>query len=443
MAPLPDAATPVDRILRPFQRFAEKEAAGGIVLLLAAAIAMVWANSPLGDSYAEFWQTRFELKLGAFELRKPIVKLVNDGLMAIFFFVVGMEIKRELLYGELSSRAQVLFPLAAAAGGMLAPAAFYLAFNTGGPGAGGWGIPMATDIAFALGVLSLFGPRVPLSLKVFLTALAIFDDIGAVVVIAAFYSSDLAPSLLLVAGALVGLAAAMNLLGFRRALPYGIVGVLLWIVLLRSGVHTTVGGVLLALTIPSRRWIDPDAFVRATHLLADRFAIEQRGRRIARDEGHAVFEIEHACNLVQPPLQRFEHALLPWAAFGIMPLFALANAGVRIESGVLAALGEPVTLGILAGLVVGKPIGVLAVAWLAVRLRLARLPDQASWRQIAAVGCLCGIGFTMSLFIAGLGFDHPDLERQAKVGILVASTLAALLGALLMPRRPYAPAAPP
>jgi NhaA family Na+:H+ antiporter len=291
---------------------------------------------------------------------------------------------------------------------------------------------MATGIAFALGVLALLGPRVPVALKVFLTAVAILDDIGAVVVIAAFYSEGIELWPLAVATVLIGISAILNLLGFRNALPYGVLGVLVWLVLLRSGVHTTIGGVLLALTMPSRRRIDPEQFAVVAHRLVDGYRARQAASPAAHDEGHELTELIEVCHRVQNPLQRFEHALLPWTVFFIMPVFALANAGVPLEAGLLRELAQPVTLGILLGLVVGKPLGILATCWLGVRLRIASLPDGVRWGHLLAVGCLCGIGFTMSLFIASLGFAAADLERQARLGVLAASLVAAVLGAVCM-----------
>ena len=386
---------PLARALQPFVAFTRWQAAGGVLLLAAAAAAVAWANSPLADGYFGLWGRELTLGLGDASLTKPLLLWVNDGLMAVFFLLVGLEIKRELMGGELSSPRRAALAFAAALGGMVVPALLYAAFNAGGPGERGWGIPMATDIAFALGVLALLGSRAPLALKVFLTAVAIVDDLGAVLVIALFYTSQVSLAALAAAAGALAVLWAMNRAGIRRLPPYALVGFVLWVAVLKSGVHATVAGVLLAMAIP-----------------------------VAARAGEA-----------KSPLARLEHALHPWVAFAILPVFALANAGVALGAGASAALASGVTAGVVLGLVVGKQVGVLAFAWLAVRLGIAELPRGIGWGHIHAAACLCGIGFTMSLFIGGLAFGDPALLDQAKVGILAASLLSGVLGAALLALR--------
>ncbi|HUP19039.1 MAG TPA: Na+/H+ antiporter NhaA [Gemmatimonadota bacterium] len=421
-----------------FQRFAQLEASGGILLLACAIAALVLANTPWADAYFGFWQSHLRIGWNDFVLDESLLHWINDGLMAVFFFVVGLEIKRELLAGELSSPRQAALPMVAAVGGMLVPAALYAALNAGGEAAAGWGVPMATDIAFALGVLALLGDRVPVSLKVFLTALAIVDDLGAILVIALFYTGDVAAAWLGVGGiALVGLV-ALNLAGVRYGLPYGILGMLLWFAFLQSGVHATVAGVLAALTIPATARIDGPEFLARGRDFLSAFgrATERTDRRLA-DQGQqdALHALEEAIEEVSTPLQKLEHALHPWVTYFILPLFALANAGVTVEGGVTGRLVEPIGLGIILGLVVGKQVGVTLFAWLAVRLGLADLPPDVGWLQVYGVAWLAGIGFTMSLFIAGLAFpDGAELLPAAKLAILVASVISGLGGWLVLAR---------
>jgi Na+:H+ antiporter, NhaA family len=427
----PQHATPiVVRVLRPFQRFAHTESAGGVVLLVCAALALAWANSPWGESYFHLWETRIGVRIAGRALDLTLHHWINDGLMAVFFFVVGLEIKREMLVGELSSPRQAALPIAGALGGMLVPALLYAAINVGGPGSAGWGIPMATDIAFALGVLALLGPRVPVVLKVFLTALAIADDIGAVLVIALFYTSELAGSALLFGGGILAALIALNVLGVRRPAAYLILGALLWLAFLHSGVHATVAGVVLAMTIPSRTRVHEAEFLAVARDAINEFdAACQPGETVLtnRAQQEAVEALEHVSEGVQSPLFTMERKLHGAVAFLIMPLFALSNAGVAL-GGVLEALSLSVTSGVVLGLVLGKPIGITLFSWLAVRLGLATLPAQTSWRALHGVSWLGGIGFTMSLFIAGLAFADPALLDSAKVGILGASLVAGLAG---------------
>ncbi|HVG97035.1 MAG TPA: Na+/H+ antiporter NhaA [Chloroflexota bacterium] len=448
-------APPIERLVRPFREFVHLEAAGGVVLLAAAALALVWANSPWAWAYAALWHTPVTVGAGGAVLTQDLHHWINDGLMVLFFFVVGLEIKREVLVGELASPRRAALPAAAALGGMLLPALLFSLLNAGGPGAAGWGVPMATDIAFALGILALLGRRVPLALKVFLTALAVLDDLGAVLVIALFYTPDVVWPALAAAGLVLALLVAANRLGVRTPLVYGGLGVGLWLAVLASGVHATVAGVLLAMTIPASTRIDPAGFLaRGRAYLADFASAGQddgagvdgragpRPGFITEGQQTAVQALEAACEHVQTPLHRLEHALHPWVAFAVMPLFALANAGVALPRDPLATVADPVTLGVLAGLVVGKPLGITAAALLATRTGLAVLPDGVTWRQVTGAAVLGGIGFTMSLFIAALAFADAALLDAAKLGILGASLVAGLGGWLLLRTAP-APAAPP
>jgi Na+:H+ antiporter, NhaA family len=428
---------PVEKIVRPFQDFAEKQSSGGILLIAATAAALVWANSPWGEGYAALWHTKLTVGVGDFSLSKDLTHWINDGLMAIFFLVIGLEIKREVLVGELSSLRNAALPVAAAVGGATVPALIYLALNAGGEGVAGWGIPMATDIAFALGVLALLGERVPLALKVFLTALAIVDDIVAVLVIALFYTSKISWGALGVAAVFFVALVVANLIGVDRTLIYALLGTGLWLSFLLSGVHATIAGVLLAMTIPASSFIDPDEFLKRSRYVLDRFEhAGEKGTNVLRNEERqaALHALDRAARKLEPPLQELEHTLNPWVVFAIMPLFALANAGLPLGGKALGALADPVALGILLGLVLGKQIGVTLFSWLAVRSGLAELPEGIGWRHVYGVGWLAGIGFTMSLFISDLAFEDGALMDKAKLGILAASLISGVVGWTLLRR---------
>jgi NhaA family Na+:H+ antiporter len=384
----------VARWYQPFERFARSEAAGGIVLLVCTAIALAWANSPWGGAYEAILHHALHVGGDGFLLELSVHEWINDGLMAIFFFLVGLEIKREMLVGELASIRQASLPIAGAIGGMIVPALIYAALNAGGAGARGWGIPMATDIAFALGVVALLGSRVPLPLRVFLAAVAIVDDIGAVLVIAIFYTASISSMALVAAAVLFAILIALNWSGVRSPIPYLLLGVVLWVAVLLSGIQATIAGVLLALTIPTRA-------ARATDT---------------------------------PLLERIERALHAPVAFLIVPLFALANAGVRVGGGSSGSHSMTIMSGVVLGLVLGKPIGITAASWLAVRLRIAALPSGISWRLLHAVSWLGGIGFTMSLFVGALAFADAARLDSAKIGVLLASCAAAIIGWLLLLR---------
>jgi NhaA family Na+:H+ antiporter len=422
---LPEA--PVERWMQPFARFLHVESASGVVLLVCTVAALAVANSPWADSVAAFWQIHARVGIGSWELNESLLHWVNDGLMTIFFFVVGLEIKRELVTGELRDARKAALPIMAALGGMVAPAAIYLLLRSGRPGHEGWGIPMATDIAFVVGVLALLGSRVPVGLKILLLSLAIADDIGAVLVIAFFYSTDLSLGILGLAA--VGFAAVcvFNQLGVRRVPVYLLIGAGIWIAFLKSGVHPTVAGVLLGLLTPARAWIGDGVLLDIATDIMD-WLRRDTNEKAQADHKRVVDQLSMAAHEAASPLERLETALHPWVAFGIMPVFALANAGVRIES---ASFGHPVAWAVAAGLVVGKPVGIVLFSWLAVRVGVARLPSGVNWRVIVGAGCLAGIGFTMSLFIAGLALQ-AELLDAGKIGTLMGSTLSAVLGCLLL-----------
>lgn len=390
----------IARALATLQDFLRLEAAGGLLLMGAAVLALLVANSPLAGIYSAFLELPVEARVGTLGIAKPMILWINDGLMAVFFLLVGLELKREILEGHLSSLRDAGLPAFAAIGGMALPAAIYAAFNWGDAAAmKGWAIPSATDIAFALGVLMLLGERVPAALKAFLLSVAIFDDVGAIIIIAAFYTAALSPAALATALGLTALLALLNRAGIMRRAPYVLVGLALWFALLKSGVHATLAGVVLALFIPLRL---PDA----------------RNGQLS-------------------PLHEFEQALHPWVAFGVLPVFAFANAGVPLAGITASQLLHPVSLGIVAGLVIGKQVGIVLLSWLAVRCGLASLPRDVSWGHIYGASLLCGIGFTMSLFIASLAFEqgggaYLGLER---IGILAGSTIAGVAGYVVLRRQ--------
>ncbi len=423
------------RIGRPMLRFFRVEAAGGVVMLVAAVVALVWANSPWRDSYYELLHTHIRLDLGSvLVLDEPLEAWINDALMVIFFFVVGLEIKRELVVGELRRPAAAALPAVAAVGGMVVPAVIYAAFNAGGEGSAGWGIPMATDIAFAVGVMSLLGRRVPNSLKIFLLTLAIVDDIGAIIVIALFYTDDLSVGWLLIAVGIVLLLALMRLARIWYTPAYLIVGVVLWLAVFESGVHATIAGVVLGIMTPARPLVNEGPF---DDMAVRWFPGDEVSPPVAR---RASFEVRERVSVAD----RLANLLHPWTSFLIVPVFALANAGVELSANALNdAMRSRITIGIVLGLVVGKLVGVSSFSWLAVRLGVCTLPRGATWTKVLGMGGVAGIGFTVSLFITNLAFTADDITDQAKVGILVASTVAAVIGAaILRTSRPASEPAP-
>jgi NhaA family Na+:H+ antiporter len=424
------------RILWPFERFRRRTTAGGIVLigttLTALAVASLFGAHVLHD----VWTRPFSIVAGGgARLELSWHAVVNDGLMALFFLLVGLELKREMLVGELSSLKDAALPVVAAIGGMVVPALIYAALNAGLPSAAGWGIPMATDIAFAVGILVLLAWRVPKNLTIFLTALAIADDLGAVLVIALFYTAELDLQALGVAAGILGLLCVFNRAGIRHTLPYVAAGVALWVALHASGVHATLAGILLASTIPARPAHTPGAFERRIDELQEAFRADRRDDQtpddpLSNSRMAAIAEaMERSAVAVQSPLHRIEHGLTPWVTFLIIPIFALANAGIDLSSVDWGeALASRVTLGVALGLWAGKFVGVLGFSWLSVRFGLAQLPHGVQWKHIAGAGWLAGIGFTMSLFIAQLAFRDPQMIDEAKLGILAASAMSAVAG---------------
>ena len=427
--------TAIERFTQPLRRLLRQAPAAGLVLLACAVLAMAWANSPFAHSYHALWETPIALRVGEWSASLSLHAVINDGLMAVFFFLVGLEIKREVLVGELASVRKAALPVAAALGGMIVPALLFLAFNAGGPASRGWGIPMATDIAFALGVLALLGDRFPPALRVFLSALAIADDLGAVLVIALFYTAAVSWSALAAVAGLLVLSLAANAVGVRAAWAYALIGIALWAAVLVSGVHATVAGVLLAMTIPSRTVINEDALLRGARAALQQFddACAPNTTMLSNSVHQAALRrLEVLSEKALPPLARLEHGLHGIVMFGIMPLFALANAGVDLRGGG-DALGGTIALGVIAGLVVGKPVGITLASWLAVRAGIAALPSGIGWRTLGGAAILGGIGFTMSLFIAGLAFgDSPEHLTSAKLGTLVASVIAGVCGWALL-----------
>lgn len=420
-------------LVRPFAEFFRREAAGSIVLLFSAALALVLANTSWGPAhyFPAVWDEHLRIALGSVVLDESLLHWINDGLMTIFFLIVGLEIKREVLEGELSTRRQAALPIAGALGGMLMPALLFSVFNHGTATANGWGIPMATDIAFALAALQLLGPRVPLGLKVFLTALAIVDDLGAVLVIAGFYTQELQLHYLWLALGTWGVLLLLNRLGARSLVVYLPLGAVLWYFMLESGVHATLAGVLLAVAIPARTSHDKPGLLR---LIDERLSLlrhEVHGREA--DPRIISEELEDLSNAISSPAQKLEERLHSVVAFGIVPLFAFANTSLLIDGTVFQQLRSPLGLGIAAGLLLGKPLGIVGLSWLTVRLGWAALPPGVSWRQLWGAGVLGGIGFTMSLFVTLLALgEHSAGEAVAKLTILLSSGLAGTAGYWLL-----------
>ena len=421
-----------NRIATPFEHFLHAQTTTGFVLMFMTILALILANSSLAETYAHVFHVNIDLNVGSWALSHSLHHWINDGLMAIFFFIIGLEIKREILAGELSNIKVAILPILAAIGGMVFPALIYLGINSGGVGASGWGIPMATDIAFAISALVLLGKRVPTALVTFLVALAIVDDLGAVLVIALFYTDTINMVALGLAGAMFLIMITFNRFGIHMILPYFIVGLLMWFFMLESGVHATIAGVIAALTIPSKPKRTPVTFADDTKYLIE----EYEKYPVATD--HVMHEKQKALLLnikdkidsVGTPAAKLEHDLHLPVALIVIPLFALANAGISIDfDSVGGTIIEPVSLGIIAGLILGKVMGIFGVAWLAIKLKIAKLPEHSTMSQIFGVAFLGGIGFTMSIFVADLAFiNNPELIFQAKVGILAASLFAGLFG---------------
>ena len=427
---------PIDKILvRPIARFINNSTTSGILLFASAVIALFLANSPFHDAYHHFWEHTFSIGFDELVLSKSLHHWINDGLMAIFFFVIGLELKREIMAGELSRPKDAVLPIFAALGGMVIPALFYLTLNASGDTSAGWGIPMATDIAFALGILYMLGDKVPVSLKVFLTALAIADDLGAVLVIAFFYTSDISTISLLVGGGFLAILVLANALGVRSIVFYGMVGIGgLWLAFLLSGVHATIAGVIAALTIPANVKLQDKQFVIKMNTLTNDFAKSAPNNvtLLTHDQLDIVEKIRFYSKAALTPLQRLEHAMHPLVAYIVMPIFALANAGITFSGNFADNLVSNVSLGVILGLALGKFIGIVAITKILIRLKLAVLPDGLNWRHIYGVAILAGVGFTMSLFITDLAFVDPVHIVQAKIGIFIASIICGIGGFLVL-----------
>jgi Na+:H+ antiporter, NhaA family len=420
------ARTAVAKLLSPVQDFINTESASGVVLIGAALVAFAWANSPWANHYFAILEIPLGIGFGAWGLEKPLILWVNDLLMAVFFFVVGLEIKRECLVGELAGWQKASLPVAGALGGMIVPALIYVALNPSEPAVRGWGVPMATDIAFALGILALLGDRVNLGLKVFLLALAIVDDLGAVLVIALFYTYELNIGALLLSFLAWAVALAYGRFGGGKALAFALIGLVAWYFMLKSGVHATIAGVLMALAVPLRHQLSPQQLQQELRPLTT------RGGDFEQVEA-TIEHLEEVLARAHSPLHKMEHALAPFTAFVIMPVFAFFNAGLALGGGETRLLSA-VSIGAFLGLLVGKPIGVVGFVALAVKTGLTRLPAGISWQGLIGVGLLAGIGFTMSLFIASLAFPDVATLNQAKMGVLCASVIAALAGLAFLQR---------
>ena len=427
---------PVDKwIIDPMKRFINNSSMSGIVLFSSALIALILANSPWSEEYLHFWHKSFSIGFNGAIIDKTLHHWINDGLMAVFFFVVGLELKREIIAGELRNPKNAILPMAAAIGGMAIPALIYLSLNHSGEASNGWGIPMATDIAFALGILYLLGDKVPISLKIFLTVLAIADDIGAVLVIAFFYTSDINFYNLLIGAIFMIVLIIANSIGVRNTIFYAIVGIGgLWLAFLLSGVHATIAAVLAALTIPANVKMTETNFSIKMDFLLNKFKNEKTNNAptVTPEQLHILEEIKNTSKAAFTPLQRLEHTMHPIVAFVIMPIFALCNAGVVIEGDFMAQILSPVAIGVMCGLLIGKILGVVGVSYIMIKLKLAKLPNGMNMKHVLGVGFLAAIGFTMSLFITDLAFKNNNYILQAKLGILVISVLCGAIGYLII-----------
>ncbi len=427
---------PIDHLLKPIDSFIHNQAMAGLVLFISTAIALILANSPWRDAYHHFWENMVSVQVGGFTLTSNLHHVINDGLMAMFFFVVALELKREFVGGELSEPRNALLPIGAAIGGMLFPALIFL-FIVGPTSAEavGWGIPMGTDTAFVLGMLAILGKRVPPALKVFFITVAVADDIGAVSVIALFYTSDISAMNLATGGVFLTVLVAMNLMGVRSVLMYGLVGIGgVWLAFLLSGVHATVAGVLAALAIPARTKMSETLYPKHLRELADKFAAMPGapGNVISNDQQYVISQVKKFSNYAETPLQRLEQGLHPWVAFGVLPIFALANAGIELPASLTGLFDGRVTMGIFLGLVLGKPVGLLLMSWIFVKLNFGRLAEGVRWGHMAGISVMSGVGFTMAVFINELAFTDATVQEEAKLGILLASVVAGVVGFMLL-----------
>ncbi len=424
----------------------KNQATGGMLLFFAAVVALIWANSPWRESYHHLWEHSIAISVDQWHLEGSLHHWINDGLMAMFFFVVGLELKREIVGGELAEPAKAILPVAAGFGGMIFPALIFLLFNGGnGEALDGWGIPMATDIAFAVGLIALLGDRIPLSLKVFLTTLAIADDLGAVLVIALFYTSDVSLMNLGIGALFLAVLIAGNLLGVRSPIFYAIFGIGgLWTAFLLSGVHATVAGVMAAFTIPAVTKVDEHGYLERMRKYIKQFALLKPNtvKTLSEDQLHAIDKIIRLNEQAATPLQRLEHRLHPFVAFLVMPLFALANAGVEFPSDMAVAFKSNIQLGASLGLLIGKPVGILLVCWILLKLNIAQMGFGITWQHLAGMSFLAGIGFTMSLFINELAYSDALMRQQAKLGIMLGSLVAGVIGYMILRRSPAVPSLP-
>ncbi|OYX24665.1 MAG: Na+/H+ antiporter NhaA [Flavobacteriales bacterium 32-35-8] len=422
-----------EKILSPFQKFVKIESFSGILLMAATVVALAWANSPLYESYQSLWQYKIGFKTQDFELFKPLILWVNDGLMAIFFFLIGLEIKREFLIGELNSIKKVAFPLFGALGGMLVPVGIFVLLNQNPETFKGWGIPMATDIAFSLAVLKLLGDKVPLSLKVFLTAFAIVDDLGAVLVIALFYSGSIKFGLLIAAMILLAILYVLSFRGYYSKFLMVLFGIIIWTLFLKAGIHPTLAGVLLAFSVPISQRIRTPEFVENLETITNNIKMASILKKpiLSKEQINEIDNLEDWSTKYQSPLQHLEHNLHDWVAYFIIPIFALANAGVIINSDI--SLDIALVINIIVCLIIGKSIGISSIIFLAKKMKLVELPTDISSRQVIGVSFLAGIGFTMSIFIGSLAFiDDPVYLDSAKIGILIGSLISAIIGYIIL-----------
>ncbi len=423
------------RISDPLKKFIQLETSSSIILFTVSIFAVLWANSSYGYLYEDLWHHKFTIGFAdtKFHLAKPLILWINDGLMAIFFFVIGLEVKREILAGELTTLRKASLPIFAAIGGMVFPVAIFLFLNSGKAGSEGWGIPMATDIAFTLGILTLLGKRVPLGLKIFLTAFAIVDDIGAVIVIAIFYSSNIQWDLLSYAMLIYAVVAFFSYKKLYSSYVYFIVGCVVWLLFLKSGVHPTIAGILMAFTIPIHRKVDIKQYVK---LVSEQFNIFKSSKPdseelLSSDQIHAIDSMESLTDKVHSPLQNLEHTLHGWVSYVIMPIFALANAGVVLSLDSLGDLGH-ISINIALALVFGNTLGIMLLSTIAIKLKLADLPENVNFKQLLGVSFLGGLGFTMSLFIANLAYVEENLVAASKMGIIIGSLVAGICGYLIL-----------
>lgn len=426
----------IHKILSPIHYFIKEQSSGGIVLFVCAVTAMVLANLSLtAEAYAHFWHQELSIGFAGYTLSHTLHHWVNDGLMAVFFFVIGLELKREIIGGELSSPKKAVLPIVAGLGGMIVPALIYVALNAGKPGANGWGIPMATDIAFALGIMALLGKRVPLTLKIFLTALAIADDIGAVLVIAFFYTSHIDFFSIALGASFLAVLMGMNYIGVRSTLVYGLIGIGgVWLSFLLSGVHATIAGVLAALAIPARTRFNEAAFIDKMKDKLQRFMAlkPNENKLITTDQLQVLGSMQKLVTASETPLQRLEYSMHKWVLFFVMPVFALANAGIPFGGGEVSFVESSVSMGVFLGLLVGKVVGIFGAVMLLHRFANVHMPEQCTPLHILGVSFLAGVGFTMSLFVTELAFSSAELAYQAKLGILFASLLAGIAGFLIL-----------